>query len=143
YERVRRRMEAMIDDRFYSHRVGTTDSELIFYLLFSEGLEEDPVGALTRTIGRIERLAREAAVNEPFKFTSVLSDGNFIYAVRHSTDDVPPTLFHCQRDDHFMVVSEPLDDEGNCEAWCEVPPGQMLVIQKNGRLQMTPFVPSI
>ena len=83
----------MIDDEFYSHRVGTTDSELIFYMLFSEGLETDPIGALTRTIGKIERLARDAAVNEPFKFTSVLSDGNSIYAVRHSTDDARRPCF--------------------------------------------------
>jgi glutamine amidotransferase len=140
---VRRRLEAMIDDRFYCDRVGTTDSELIFYLLFSEGLEQDPAGALMRTIGKIEHVAREAAINEPFKFTSVLSDGNVIYAVRHSSDDLPPTLFHRQRDDHVMVVSEPLDEEGDCDAWREVPAGQMLVIEKRGRLDMVPFLPSI
>jgi predicted glutamine amidotransferase len=143
YERVRRKLEAMIDDQYYCHRVGTSDSELIFYILFSEGLEHDPAGALMRTIGKIEMLAREAAVNEPLKFTAVLSDGEFIYAVRHSTDDVPPTLYHCQRNDHFMVVSEPLDEDGNCEAWREVPSGQMLVIEKRGRLDMAPFLPRI
>jgi predicted glutamine amidotransferase len=82
-------------------------------------------------------------VNEPFKFTSVLSDGAFIYAVRHSSDEVPPTLFHRQRADHIMVVSEPLDEEGECQAWREVPAGQLLVIEKSGRLDMAPFVPGI
>ncbi len=82
-------------------------------------------------------------MNEPFKFTAVLSDGAFIYAVRHSTDDVPPTLFHRQRDDHFMVVSEPFDEDEECHAWREVPAGQMLVIEKDGRLDMAPFVPRI
>ena len=60
-----------------------------------------------------------------------------------ATDDVPPTLYHCQRNDHFMVVSEPLDEDGNCEAWREVPSGQMLVIEKRGRLDMAPFLPRI
>ena len=143
YERVRRRLEGMIDDEFYSHRVGTTDSELIFYMLFSEGLETDPIGALMRTIGKIERLARDAAVNEPFKFTSVLSDGNAIYAVRHSTDDAAPTMFHRQRGDHVMVMSEPFDEDEDCEAWREVPAGQMLMIEKGGRLNMAPFIPGI
>jgi glutamine amidotransferase len=82
-------------------------------------------------------------VNEPFKFTSVLSDGAFIYAVRHSTDEVPPTLFHRQRDDHVMVVSEPLDEDEDCQAWREVPAGHMLVIEKQGRLDMSAFVPRI
>ena len=133
----------MIDDRYYCHRVGTTDSELIFYILLSEGLDQDPMGALTRTIGKIEQLARAAAVNEPFKFTSVLSDGERIYAVRHSSDDAPPTLFHRQRDDHVMVVSEPLDEEEDCQAWREVPAGHVLVIEKGGKLDMAAFMPRI
>ena len=101
------------------------------------------MGALTRTIGKIEQLARAAAVNEPFKFTSVLSDGERVYAVRHASDDAPPTLFHRQRDDHFMVVSEPLDEEEDCQAWREVPAGHVLVIEKRGRLDMAAFVPRI
>ena len=131
YERVRRRLGGMIDDDYYCasrrhHRQASSSS----IMLFSEGLETDPVGALMRTIGKIERLARGAAVNEPFKFTSVLSDGNAIYAVRHSTDDVAPTMFHRQRGDHVMVMSEPFDEDEDCEAWREVPAGQMLVIEK-------------
>lgn len=143
YERARRRLEGMIDDRFYSHRVGTTDSELIFYMLFSEGLETDPAGALMRTIGKIEAVTREAGVEAPLKFTAVLSDGAHIYAVRHATDAAPPTLFHLRRDDHFMVVSEPLDEDEDCQSWREVPSGRMLVIEKGCRLEMAPFVPGI
>ena len=78
YERLRRKLEAMIDDRYYGARLGTTDSELIFYLLFSEGLEADPAGALMRTVGKVERLAQAEGVNEPFKFTAVLSNGQTI-----------------------------------------------------------------
>ena len=143
YERVRRRLESMIDDHHYSHRVGTTDSELIFHLLFSEGLDRDPVGAMMRTIGKIELATREAEVEAPTKFTAVLTDGAMVYAVRHSTDAAPPTLFHLKRDDHFMVVSEPLDDDHACQAWREVPSGQMLVIERCGKLEMVPFLPAV
>lgn len=142
YERIRRRLEAMIDDKYYCARVGTTDSELIFYLLFSEGLEQDPMRALTRSVGKIEQLAQAEGINEPFKFTAVLSDGETIYAIRHSSSDVPPTLYHVRRGDHVMVVSEPLDDDNDesCFAWREVPPSQMLVIEKCGKLDMVPFL---
>lgn len=142
YERMRRKLEAMIDDKYYCARVGTTDSELIFYLLFSEGLEHDPIGALTRTVGRIERLAQADGINEPFKFTAVLSDGETIYAMRYASSDVPPTLYHVRRGDHVMVVSEPLDDDNDetCFAWREVPPSQMLVIERGGKLDMVPFL---
>jgi predicted glutamine amidotransferase len=140
YARLRRKLEAMIDDRYYGERLGTTDSELIFYLLFSEGLESDPAGALMRGIGKIEKLAAAEGVNAPLKFTAVLSNGETIYAVRHASSDVPPTLYHVCRGDHVMVVSEPLDDDDDHLAWREVPPGQMLVIEKSGKLDMVPFL---
>src|SRR3546814_4812531 len=50
YQRLRRRLEAMIPDRYYGHRQGTTDSEVLFYLLFGNGLEDDPVAALSATL---------------------------------------------------------------------------------------------
>jgi predicted glutamine amidotransferase len=140
YDRLRRKLEAMIDDRYYCERLGTTDSELIFYLLFSEGLESDPARALMRSVGKIERLAASEGVNAPLKFTAVLSDGETIYAVRHASSDVPPTLYHVCRGDHVMVVSEPLDDDDDHLAWREIPPGQMLVIEKAGKLDMVPFL---
>ena len=40
-------------------------------------------------------------------------------------------------------MSEPFDEDEDCEAWREVPAGQMLVIEKGGRLDMAPFIPGI
>ena len=40
-------------------------------------------------------------------------------------------------------MSEPFDEDEDCQAWREVPAGQMLVIEKRGRLDMAPFVPGI
>ena len=93
-----------------------------------------------RGIGKIEQLAAAEGVNAPLKFTAVLSDGETIHAVRHASSDVPPTLYHVRRGDHVMVVSEPLDDDDDHLAWREVPPGQMLVIEKSGKLDMVPFL---
>ena len=39
YDRLRRKLEGLIDDDYYQYRLGTTDSEMLFYMLFSEGLE--------------------------------------------------------------------------------------------------------
>jgi hypothetical protein len=46
----------MAADRYCGERLGTTDSELIFYLLFREGLESDPAGALMRGIGNMRKV---------------------------------------------------------------------------------------
>ncbi|HVO04335.1 MAG TPA: class II glutamine amidotransferase [Candidatus Cybelea sp.] len=140
YDRLRRRLEAMIDDSFYQYRLGTTDTELLFYLLFSEGLERDPLGALTRSVGRINAAARAAQVDHPFRLTATLADGERIFAVRYSTDEAPPSLYWSRADDHLLVVSEPLDEDDQ-RAWNEVPPNQILVAERNGPVDIVPFIP--
>ena len=130
YERIRRRIEAMIDDQYYSHRLGTTDSEAIFYLMFSQGLDRDPTGAIGRTIGLIEAEMKIAGIAEPFKFTAALSDGQSIFAIRHATIDQPPSMFHVKHGQYQMVVSEPLEEDGDLE-WREAPSGGVLIVAKD------------
>ena len=52
-------------------------------------------------------------------------------------------MFHRQRGGHVMVMSEPFDEDEDCEAWREVPAGHMLVIEKGGKLDMSAFMPRI
>lgn len=139
YERIRRRLEAMIDDRFYCHRSGTTDSELIFYILFSQGLENDPINAIARTVGLIEDEMKRAEVSEPFKLTAALSNGHHIYAIRYTSADVAPTLYYVEKSDHVLVVSEPLDEDDGHQ-WQEVPPDHLMVLEHRGALDILPFV---
>lgn len=125
YDKVRRRLEALLPDELYRHRQGTTDSELFFLLLFVHGLEDDPPGAIRRTIRLVETAAAEAGATEPFRMTAALSDGVRVFAIRHSTDDKPPSLFWGGAADALTVVSEPLDtDLGH---WTEVEPERLLI----------------
>ena len=137
YDRVRRKLEALVDDRYYAHRLGTTDSELIFYLMFTEGLETDPLGALRRTITRIVGTMRENDISEPLRFTSVFTDGHHIYAMRFATDDNPPSLYWREEGQERLVVSEPLDDDQG--EWQEVPPGHVLITERRGGVEILPF----
>src|SRR3546814_16261888 len=83
----------MIPDRYYGHRQGTTDSEVLFYLLFGNGLEDDPVAALSATLAEVQAAMAEEGVEEPLRFTAALSAGRSIYAVRHAGDQAPPSLY--------------------------------------------------
>jgi glutamine amidotransferase len=128
YQRLRRRLEAMIPDRYYTHRLGTTDSEVIFYLLFGNGLEDDPVGALSATLAQVHAVMAEEGVREPLRFTAALSDGRSIYAVRHASDQAPPSLYWRAAtcgDGSISIVSEPLEQP---ETWQSVPPDRVLVV---------------
>jgi glutamine amidotransferase len=137
YERVRRRLEGLIPDDFYGARLGTTDSELIFYLLFRYGLERDPAGALCRTIRAAVDAMAEAGVEQPFRMTCALSDGHTITALRYSSDDHPPSLYWSESDGDLSVVSEPLD--AAADHWNEVPTSHLLTVDPAGTVALQRF----
>jgi glutamine amidotransferase len=140
YERIRRRLESLVDDGYYVHRLGTTDSELIFYLMLSFGLADDPMYAMQRALAAVTGIMEETGVLEPLRFTAVVTDGQVIYAIRHATDETPPSLYWRYEGGQLLVVSEPLDDDQR--GWHEVPAGQMLVTERNTRVDMVPFLPA-
>ncbi len=129
YQRLRRSLESLIPDRYYDHREGTTDSEVLFFLLFANGLEEDPVGALSRSLAQVQDVMAEHGVTEPLRFTAALSDGRSIYAVRHASDQAPPSLYwresDCGEGRAVSIVSEPLEQP---ETWEAVPADRVLVV---------------
>src|SRR3546814_9211470 len=119
----------MIPDRYYGNRVGTTDSEVLFFLLFANGLEDDAAGALSATLGQVHEVMAEEGVGEPLRFTAALSDGRSIFAVRHASDQAPPSLYwraaECHAGPAVSIVSEPLEQP---ETWQSVPPDRVLVV---------------
>ena len=136
YERVRRRLDNLVPDELYARRQGTTDSELIFYLLFRYGLERDPPGALRKTIQAVVYAMAEAGVEEPFRMTAALANGDSIVALRFSTDERPPSLYWSEIDGDLTVVSEPLDAEA--DQWNEVPSAHLLTVE-HGKVELQRF----
>lgn len=126
YARLRRRLEALIPDPLYPQRIGTTDSELFFLLLFRHDMEGDPQGALRETIREIEAEMAAAGVTEGFRMTAALTDGQRLICLRHSSDPNPPTLFYDVGARGIAVVSEPIDSRSG---WAEVPPDMILVAE--------------
>ena len=131
YDKMRRRLEALLPDDLYLHRHGTTDSELLFLLLFVHGLEDDPPKAIRKTIRLVEDLVAEVGATDPFSMTASLSDGRRVYAIRHSTDDRPPSLYWSCEDDALTVVSEPLDTD--LAHWTDVAPERLVIAESGGR----------
>lgn len=140
YEKVRRKIDALIDDDVYNARVGTTDSEAFFYLLFSNGLEHDPVAALSKTVGQVLKIMAEAGIEDAFRMTAALSDGQTSYWLRYASFGDPPSLFYAQNGERLMVVSEPLDtDEGN---WTQVGASRVLSARLGESPRVAEFAPA-
>ena len=55
---LRRDLMLAIDPELFAEVQGSTDTEVVFYLALTLGLEEDPIGALEATVGLIEDTAR-------------------------------------------------------------------------------------
>ena len=130
YERIRRKVEALIPDRLYCHRRGTTDSEAIFLAALGFGLEQDPAGAIARTLEEIEALMRAEGIAEPLRCTAAITDGQRIFALRYASDSSPPSLYTAADEDGTLVVSEPLDEAQH--DWKAVPPGILVEVDADG-----------
>ena len=122
---IRRQVEALVPDALYPERAGTTDTEAIFLAAAARGLETDPVGAVSETLGLVLLEMRRTGVKAALRFTAALTDGHGICAFRWSSDAAPPTLYYRQDDTGLVVVSEPIDDRR--EDWQAVPAGHALI----------------
>ena len=83
FSKVKRDLVLPIDPELYPELEGTTDTEVLFYLALTFGLEQDPPEAVQRAIGLVERVGREHGVEYPFQGTVATTDGESIWAFRH------------------------------------------------------------
>jgi glutamine amidotransferase len=153
-EKIRRALLMRIAPELFSHLLGTTDSEVLFHLALTFGLEHDPLGALQRMAGCVESEGRKAGITESLWMTLGLSDGQSVHAVRYASDGQAPTLYYSRAIEDLvelnpdlerlgraarMVVSEPIGKLA--EAWIEVPQATALHLRK-GEVALTPFRPA-
>ena len=156
FPRVRRDLIMAIDPDLIPAMEGSADSEVLFLLALTFGLDEDAFGALERMVGLVEDVGEAHGVEHPLQMTVAATDGVRIIAARYSSEGQSRSLYFStdaralkQRhpdderiqalsDEARAVVSEPLGDlEG---AWNEVPEGTCGRV-RDGEDEFTPFVP--
>ena len=155
-EKIRRALLMEVAPELFPEILGTTDSEVLFHLALTFGLEQDPLGALERMAGCVESIARANGIPESLWMTLGLSDGESVYAVRYASDGEAPTLYCSKAVEDLlalglapdagerlgpaarMVVSEPIGKVVG--AWEEVPQASALHL-RDGRVEITPFRP--
>jgi predicted glutamine amidotransferase len=156
--RVLRRelMLAVAPDLFADVR-GSTDTEVVFHLALTYGLEEDPIGALELTVGAIEEAARGHGIGGAVQATFGVSDGTTLWAVRYASEGPARTLFASAEidavkrlhpgnprferlsSDDRLIVSEPFNDlPGD---WQEIPQDTAVTVRHGGVLEERPFRP--
>ena len=136
YERLRRGIDAMIPERSYGLRQGTSDSEAIFLIAWSERFETDPVGAVGRSLAAIRSIMLAAGTRKALRFAAAHGDGERLWAYRWASDGRPPSLYWRRMPHGVVVASEPYDDEAG--VWTAMPPASLLQVDRGGEVQVTP-----
>jgi predicted glutamine amidotransferase len=154
---VKRDLSLAVDESLYPYIEGSADSETLFYLALTFGLEDDPPKAVERMVGFVEEVGRRHGVEHPIQMTIGTSDGKSVWAFRYSSEGDSRTLFYSTdvrtvrelhpelevlqlvSDETRIVVSEPLGDLTG--AWNEVPESSYGVVQ-DGEDELRPFRPA-
>jgi predicted glutamine amidotransferase len=156
FPRVRRDLLLAIEPALVPELEGSADSEVLFHLALTFGLEDDPVTALERMAGFVEQVGEAHGVEHPLQMSVAVTDGTRIVAARYSSERSSRSLFYSTdaralkeqhpeneriqtlSDEARAVVSEPLGEMVG--AWNEVPEAHVGIVQA-GDDELRPFTP--
>lgn len=153
FSKLHRDLAFAISPELFPYIRGSTDSELMFLLALTFGMEGDVRAGVSRMAGFVEYTAAKYGVEDALQMTLGISDGESLFAVRYSTAGHSRSLFHSASRDATMeiapeagrfsrdaraIVSEPLSDLET--EWVPVPESSFLTITK-GEISCEPFSP--
>ena len=160
FDVIRRDLMWAIDPELFAGIVGSTDTEVVFRLALTFGLEDDPIGALERTVGLIEATATRCGVAPMVQGTFGVSDGSSLWAVRYATEGRARSLFASADVDSLhelypekkmwfaratsndrLIASEPFSDLPG--VWHEIDESSAVIVRSGGVLEHEPFRPQV
>jgi glutamine amidotransferase len=154
---IRRALVLAIDPARFQNLRGSTDTEVIFQLALTFGLEDDPVGALERTVGLIEATATDDGATGEVQGSFGICDGESLWAVRYATKGKARSLFasadvdtvkrlhpHNERlgqlaEGDRLIVSEPFADLPGL--WKEIPQSSAVIVRSGAAFEERAFQP--
>ncbi len=157
FDKLKRDLVLAVDPSLYPQIKGQADSEVLFYLALTLGLERDPPSAIEQAIGLVEALGRRHGVADPFQGTIATTDGERTWAFRYASSGEARSLYYTTdvltlREPHpdrqlfaqesldaRLIVSEPLGDVAG--VWNEVPHATCAIVAP-GHNELRPFLPT-
>ncbi|HEY9639641.1 MAG TPA: class II glutamine amidotransferase [Coleofasciculaceae cyanobacterium] len=156
FPRVKRDLLLEVEPSLLPLIEGSSDSEILFYLALTFGLQQEPIAALERMVGFVEAIGKQHGIEHPLQMAAAVSEGTRIVIVRYSSEGKSRSLFFSQNvqavkarfpddarfqnlsDETRIIVSEPLGDVS--EVWIEVPESSVGIVQP-GQDELRPFTP--
>ena len=151
---IRQALLAKVSPVFFENMLGSTDSELMFHLALSFGLEDNVPAAIAEMVRVVEAAGKENAVAESLWMTLGISNGESLWGFRYGSNGVGPTLYVSPDMSELRrlnpaftdklkgfaacIVSEPI---GNYqESWKPIPDNSSILIQ-NQKIDIGEFNP--
>jgi predicted glutamine amidotransferase len=159
FSRMRRDLMLAIAPELFIEIQGTTDTEIIFGLALTHGLEDEPLEAMERTLGFIEACAAAHGIEDAVQGTFGITDGETLWAIRYASRGPARSLFVSAEvttihqlypdnarlsrlgTDDRLVVSEPFADLPG--VWEPVEESSSLTIRRGGICLHAPFRPQV
>ena len=91
---IKRDLALAVDESLYPSIEGSTDSEMLFYLALTLGLEDDPPRAVERMVGLVEETGRRQGIEHPLQMTIATTDGKSVWAFRYSSEGKSRSLYY-------------------------------------------------
>ncbi len=153
---IKRDLILAVDPSLYPEIQGQADTEVLFFLALTFGLEHDPPAAVEQAIGLVEAVADSHGIPHPFQGTVATTDGESIWAFRYSSENKSRSLFYTTdvptlreqqpdrqllrefSDNARLIVSEPLGDVAG--VWNEVPESTYCHVGSD-HAELRPFQP--
>lgn len=151
---IRQALLCKISPQYFDNILGSTDSEVMFHLALTFGLEKDVLSAITQMVHVVESTAKENGVNEALWMTLGISDGINLWGFRYGSDGKGPSLYispgieelsrlNPEAKNKFgdfaaCIVSEPI---GNYQdIWRPVPENSRVFIHKERGIDVGKFM---
>jgi glutamine amidotransferase len=157
FQLLRRELMLAIDPSLFAEVQGSTDTEVVFHLALTHGLEDDPINALELAVGAVEATAERHGIASPVQASFGVSDGDSLWAVRYASEGPARSLFASADVDSVrrlhpdnprfqrlsehdrLIVSEPFSDLPG--VWREIPEATAVTVRRGGVLDERPFRP--
>lgn len=152
FNKLHRDLLLKVDPVYFNNIQGSTDSEIMFHLALSYGLETDVPTAIRKMVEVVETTAKEHDIDDAVWMTLGISDGHTLWGFRYGSDGRCPTLYISPSIEDLVMINPDIDgrfgDNAVClvsepmgkfeEIWKEIPPKSMVVV-KNGAISMEEF----
>jgi glutamine amidotransferase len=151
---LRQALMARVQPKYFDNILGSTDSELMFHLALSFGLEKDVPAAIAEMVRVIEATGKENGVAESLWMTLGISDGKNFWGFRYGSNGIGPTLYTSPDlaeltrlnpdlkgkfgDFAVCVVSEPIGDYQ--DLWQAITENSKVIIS-NKQIEVSVFTP--